>query len=102
MLFGPVLMSYQFSHKLELNAVFDMCSVYIYMSHAFKFSENLKAWLMCSVYIYMSHAFKFSENFILLQKRFILQTTSLSGFCFLKARAASEFVQKGKENKAEA
>lgn len=73
-------MSYQFSHKLELNAVFDMCSVYIYMSHAFKFSEN----------------------FILLQKRFILQTTSLSGFCFLKARAASEFVQKGKENKAEA
>lgn len=31
MLLGPVLMSYQFPHKLEWNTIFDMSSFCIYM-----------------------------------------------------------------------
>ena len=43
----------------------------------------------------------FNENFTLLQKWFILQTTSLSSFCFSKAWVSSEFMKGGKEKKAE-
>ena len=44
----------------------------------------------------------FYENFTLLQKCFILQTTSLSSFCFSKAWVSSEFMRSGREKKAEA
>lgn len=50
---------------------------------------------VCSCYF-------FNENFTLLQKWFILQTTSLSSFCFSKAWVSSEFMRSGREKKAEA
>lgn len=52
--------------------------------------------------LFCGSCYFFSKNFTLLQKQFILQTISLSSFCFSKTWVSSEFMKSGKEKKAEA